>query len=130
MPAFTVSTRTPDTSAGEYGDTRLASGGCGAGGTGNRPSRGRVGAVDGDIDVATLPAVFDAGCLPFAGDGAGAGSVGTFDVVEYGGLGMLSGFAIWICMAISSRSCFSAGPLISGESSSRILATHLTESSS
>lgn len=58
--------------------------------------------------VEPLPAVFEAGCLPFAGVGAGAGSAGVSDdTVLYGGLGTLSGFCICICMEINSSSCFS-----------------------
>lgn len=52
-----------------------------------------------------------AGCLPFDGvDGAGAAASAawTGGSVLYGGLGTLSGLSIWICMAIISRSCFSA----------------------
>ena len=112
MPALTVSTRTPDTRAGEYGDTRLANGGCGAGGTGSWLPDLRGGAADGDSvvpAVAPFPAVLLAGCLPLDGVGAGAGSAGTSFAKLYGGLGALSGFCICICMDINSRSCFSAG---------------------
>jgi len=48
MPAFIVSINTPETIAGEYGDSRLAKAGWGSGGTGNRqPGLG----VDEDVEV-------------------------------------------------------------------------------
>lgn len=63
IPAFTVSMRTPAEIAGEYGDTRLARGGCGSGGIGRRrPPVCLDGRAAGDFDFVV------AGCLPLLDD--------------------------------------------------------------
>lgn len=84
MPALIVSTSTPDGSAGEYTESRLARGGWGSGGTGSLRPVGLVGAGGGFA--------LDAGCLPLTAFGGGAGRGTCFGGVHvYGDLGTLSG---------------------------------------
>ena len=74
MPAFTVSISTPEGRAGEYGETRLVSGGQGCGGDGTLAGSFVPG--DGDIVVFATDA-FDspfAGCFPLTGVAEAGGS--------------------------------------------------------
>ena len=60
IPAFTVSINTPDGTAGEYAERRLANDGCGSGGTGKCRPR---------LCLIEISVAFEAGCLPLlAGD--------------------------------------------------------------
>lgn len=96
MPAFTASINIPLGSAGEYGDTRLVSGGWGVGGMGKRRPPcflGGLGVGAFDFDLADL-------------GGFGA-DVGLGEAIVYGDLGMSAGLRRWIRSAIASKSCFS-----------------------
>lgn len=96
IPALIVSISTPVGSSGEYGDTRLASGGSGAGGWGSFASL---------VDDATAAEDFAsalAGCfsLPFGVDcvgfeGSAGGVLADAEVVK-GGRGTSSGFTDWM----------------------------------
>ncbi len=111
IPAFTVSIKTPVDIAGEYWETRLASGGWGSGGIGGRrPPRLVVGWGDLDFVVA--------GCLPLVADDLDGGcccSVVFKGVVLYGALGTFSGFRRCIWRQIISNSCFSAEGVFSSD---------------
>ena len=97
MPDFTVSMRTPDGSAGEYGDTLFVRGGHGCGG---ERTFGRRFDSGGEMVVFDTDVAFDppfAGCLPLTGvAGTGVSATCGCGSVSYGGLGTLSGFSIWI----------------------------------
>lgn len=81
MPALTVSTSIPAGRAGEYGETRVARGGSGAGGCASRPFvfRSAADGASADALVGSTTGVgadagFPAACFPFDLDFAeGAG---------------------------------------------------------
>jgi hypothetical protein len=97
----------PVASAGEYGDTRALSGGCGCGGwagagAGRAPAEGFFGA---GADA----------CLPLPGVGGGAVLDGDGEVLAAvrlgwkGGTGLDCGFVSWMRAAMDWRRIFSAG---------------------